>query len=326
MAQCSEAKGQQTLWESQQPELLEALKEMAMIQSAESSNRIEGVEVEPGRLKPLLMGKLTPRNRPEEEVVGYRRALQLILKNKTFEVRPAFIKKLHLLAQEGGGDAGNWKEKDNAIYEFDQRGNRTLRFQAVTAEKTSEFIGKLCDRYLQELEQDKVPGLLLVGLFVFDFLCIHPFRDGNGRVSRLLTLALLNQLGFTVGKWISLERIVEERKDDYYEALGRSSVGWHDKKHDIIPWLNFFFSITRQAYKEFADRMKNASKDLRGKGELIRQVIQSQDDPFTLKELRSQLPGTSEQMIRKVLTDLKAAKELKLVGRGPGARWRNAKR
>src|ERR1035437_9497061 len=131
MSQCAEAKGQQVVWEMQQPELLEALKEMAMIQSAESSNRIEGVEVEPKRLKPLLMGKLTPKDRPEEEVMGYRRALQLILTKKGLEVNPALIKKLHALAQEGAGDAGKWKTKDNAIYEFDKKGERTLRFRAV---------------------------------------------------------------------------------------------------------------------------------------------------------------------------------------------------
>jgi Fic family protein len=159
-------------------------------------------------------------------------------------------------------------------------------------------------------------------MFVLDFLCVHPFRDGNGRVSRLLTLALLNDQGFTVGKWISLERLVEERKEDYYEALKKSSQRWHEGKHDIEPWLNFFLSILRQAYRDFAERMENASSEVKGKGDLIQQVILSQVGRFSLKELRLQIPGVSEQMIKKVLIDLKKEKRISLDGRGRGAKWK----
>lgn len=321
MSQCSEAKGKQIAWELRQPELLAALREMAMIQSVESSNRIEGVEVEAKRLRPLLVGKLTPRDRPEEELMGYRRALHHLLAKKNLEVNSAFVKKLHGFTLEGVSDAGKWKRKDNEIIEIDQRGERKIRYKAVSAKDTPKFMDSLCERYNEELQQELNPGLLLVALYVLDFLCVHPFRDGNGRVSRLLTLALLNQQGFTVGKWISLERLVEERKEDYYEALKKSSLGWHEGKHDVLPWLNFFLSILRQAYKEFAERMENASKEIMGKGELIQQVIFAQDGHFSLKELCVQLPGVSEQMIKKILNDLKKEKKISLQGKGRGAKW-----
>jgi Fic family protein len=268
------------------------------------------------------MGKLSPRDRPEEELIGYRRALNYLLGKKDLEVSAVFIKKLHEYAQYGASDAGKWKRKDNEIIEIDQRGERKIRFQAVTAKNTPQFIDDLCERYTEEIERETSPGLLLVALFVLDFLCIHPFRDGNGRASRLLTLALLNQHGFTVGKWISLERLIEENKEDYYESLKKSSVGWHEGTHDILPWLNFFLFILRQAYKEFADRMDHVSKEVRGKGNLIQQVISAQDGAFSLKELRLQLPGVSEQMIKKILNDMKKAKKVSLVGKGRGAKWR----
>jgi Fic family protein len=321
MSQCSEAKGKQVVWELQRPELLAALREMAMIQSVESSNRIEGVEVEARRLKPLLMGKLTPKDRPEEEVIGYRRALKYLLSKKNLEANSLFVRKLHAFAQEGASDAGKWKRKDNEIIEIDQRGNRKIRYKAVSAKDTAKFMDLLSGHYNEELQQEKNPELLLVALYVLDFLCVHPFRDGNGRVSRLITLALLNQQGFTVGKWISLERLVEERKEDYYEALKKSSAGWQEGKHDVLPWLNFFMSILRQAYKEFAARMEHASKEIRGKGELIQQIIFSQESSFSLRELRLQLPGVSEQMIKKILNDAKKDKKILLQGKGRGARW-----
>lgn len=323
LGECMEAKGRQQLWEQRKPESLKALKDQSMIQSAESSNRIEGIEVTTDRLKPLVLGKTKPRSRPEEEIIGYRHALEVIhSRHKNLEINPKVIASLHQLSQEGAGDAGRWKTKDNEIIEFDKFGQRSVRFVPLRAKNTVSAMEDLCESYQNEVTSSRLPILVVSSLFILDFLCIHPFRDGNGRVSRLLSLLSLYQSGFHVGKYISLERIVEENKESYYEALKTSSQGWHSQKHDSLPWINFYLSVLRQAYKEMADNMERSSSLASGKGEIVETTVLRQIGSFSLREIQQQCPDISTQMIKKVFNDMKKKKQLILVGRGRGALWR----
>jgi Fic family protein len=323
LGECMEAKGKQQLWEQKKPEVLSALKDLALIQSAESSNRIEGVEIDQQRLKPIILGNAIPKSRSEEEVRGYRRALELIhSKYKKLEISSLNIKKLHDLSQEGAGDSGVWKTKNNEIIEFDSVGNRSIRFIPVEANQITKYMDQLCLAYTNEIKNAHQPALILSALFILDFLCIHPFRDGNGRVSRLLSLLLMYQQDIHVGKYISLERIIEENKIDYYEALKVSSKGWHENKHDPLLWISFFLSTLRLAYKELALKVELSENGEHGKGTIIEKTIQSQIGTFTLRDIQLQCPNVSLQMIKKVLTDMKNNKKLILHGAGRGAKWK----
>jgi Fic family protein len=318
---CMEARGKQDLWTHQKPVVLAALREQALVQSAESSNRIEGVTVATERLRPILLGKSRPRDRSEEELVGYRHALDWIYTQKhAMRIEPKIILRLHEMAQSGfSGDAGKWKQRDNEIIEILSSGERKIRFIPTPAKEVPKAIEQLCLSYTDLCQQDQVPVLLSVATFVFDFLCIHPFRDGNGRSSRLLTALLLQNHGFAVGRYVSLERLIEETKQDYYEVLGRCSAGWHEGKNELVPWWNYQIGILRRAYGEFERRMEHVGSA--GKSDLVRQSILRQVTPFSLAEIQLQCPSTSPQLIKKVLAQMKAAGEVRLVGRGRGARW-----
>lgn len=323
LGECMEAKGKQQLWEQKKPEILKALKDLAMIQSAESSNRIEGIEVDRQRLKPLILGKTIPQSRPEEEMMGYRHALELIhAKHENLEIIPKTIQHLHHLAQEGAGDAGLWKTKNNEIIEFDSKGQRSIRFVPIEAKQIALYMKQLCMAYRHEIKNTHQPSLVICALFILDFLCIHPFRDGNGRVSRLLNLLLLYQQDIHVGKYIGLERIIEENKDAYYEALKKSSKGWHESNHDPLPWINFFLSTLRLTYKELAKKVEITDSIRTGKGEIVKKTILTQPGIFTLRDIQMQCPNVSSQMIKKVLNDLKKDKKLILSGRGRSAQWK----
>ncbi len=315
--------GKQELYTKQAPQALKALREMALIQSAESSNRIEGVVVAAARLKPIVLGHARPKDRSEEEIQGYRNALNLIhLKHADLMIEPAFIRKLHLLIQEGAGDAGQWKKSDNEIVEIVPGQPPRVRFRPTSARKVSPAMEELCRSYSHSITQDHVQPLVAMGSFVLDFLCIHPFRDGNGRTARLLTLLALYQEGMDVGRYISLEKLMEDSKEDYYRVLQESSQRWHEGKHDLLPWLNYFFSIVRRAYLEFEKRAEQ-SKMVRGaKTRLIQESIKRFVGSFTLSELESACPGVSRDMIKKVLKQLQKEKQVNSLGRGPGARWK----
>lgn len=319
---CMEAKGKQDLWTRQKPERLAALHEMAIIQSAESSNRIEGVFVEPARLRPVALKLSRPRDRSEEELLGYRRALDWIFgRKRAVTVEPEVILRLHELAQGGTeGNAGRWKRRDNDIVELLPSGERRVRFRPVSAKLTPKAVAGLCRDFREAREAERLPPLLLLSAFVFDFLCIHPFRDGNGRVSRLLTTLLLQNEGFEVSRYVSLERLVEQSKAEYYESLERSSAGWHEGRHNPVPWWNHFLGVLRRAYQEFARQVESPGA-AGGKSELIRRAVAAQTGPFTLAELIAECPGASPQLVKKVLADMKKAGKVRSTGRGRGAKW-----
>jgi Fic family protein len=322
LGECMEAKGKQELWTRQRPEVLAALREQAVIQSAESSNRIEGVTVAGDRLRPVVLGKSKPRDRSEEELAGYRKALDWIFTRKFgVGIEPKVILHLHAMAQGGfSGDGGQWKKRDNEIIEFLPSGERTVRFKPTTAKETPRAIKTLCDNFREASDDPRVPPLLTAATFVFDFLCVHPFRDGNGRVSRLLTTLLLLRHGFEVGRYVSLERIVEESKSDYYRVLGECSKGLHEGRNAIVPWWNYFLGFLRRAYQEFAAQVASTPRRP-AKSELVRNAVGTQVGPFTLGDIRGQVPGVSVQQVKKVLAEMKKAGQVSLVGRGRGARW-----
>jgi Fic family protein len=251
----AEAKGRQELYLDKPPEILTSLREAALVQSVESSNRIEGVTVAPDRLRPLVLEDARPRDRSEEEIQGYRRALELIhAEAKNLAITPELLQRLHATIQEGSGDAGQWKQVDNEIIELREGAPPLVRFRPVKVAETPGAVEELCLLYRHALNQSLAPPLVAVAALVFDFLCIHPFRDGNGRVSRLLTLLALYQHGYEVGRYVSLERLVEESRAEYYDVLHSSSEGWHEGRHDLIPWLNLFLAILKRAYREL-DRL-----------------------------------------------------------------------
>ena len=322
LGSCMEARGQQELWIRQKPEVIDVLREQAIIQSVESSNRIEGVTIPANRLRPVVLGKAKPRDRSEEELAGYRQALNWIFSRKqSITITPELIRRLHAFAHGGlSGDAGEWKKRNNEIIEILPNGERKIRFVPTSVKDTPRAMDILCQNYRDAEVDNLFPPLLLIATFVFDFLCIHPFRDGNGRVSRLITTLLLESSDFRVGRYISMERLVEESKEEYYRILAECSHGWHEGKNEIIPWWNYFLSIIRRAYNEFKRQVE--SIDSRpAKSELIRQTVLSQVEQFTLSDLVSQLPSTSSQLIKKVLAELKKENKVRLTGRGRGAIW-----
>lgn len=322
LGSCMEARGKQDLWIKQKPEVLAVLRAQAIIQSVESSNRIEGVTVAADRLRPLVLGKARPRDRSEEELAGYRTALHWIHSRKgAVAITPEVVRRLHALAQGGfSNDAGEWKARDNEIVEILPGGGRSTRFIPTSAKDTPKTVDMLCRNYREACGDERIPPLLIAATFVFDLLCIHPFRDGNGRVSRLATTLLLQSHGFQVARYISLERLVEESKDEYYRVLRLCSQGWHEGKNEIIPWCNYFFSLIRSGYREF-QRQVESVEARPAKSDLVRQAVLAQVEQFTLADVSAQLPAASPQLIKKVLAELKSAGRVQLVGRGRGARW-----
>lgn len=322
MGACMEARGKQEAWKHRKPELLEALRDLSVIQSAESSNRIEGVTVSRDRLRPLVLGDAVPVDRPEEELVGYRRALNWIHgEYREISVTPNTIQRLHALAQGGmSGDAGRWKERDNEIIELLPNGERRIRFVPISAAAIPHAIEQLCLGYRHAVQQELLPPLLAAGALIFDLLCVHPFRDGNGRVSRLLTLLVLYQQGFEVGRYLSLERLVEESRETYFDVLAASSANWHEAAHDLVPWWNHFLSTLRRAYVELEERLEVVDTGP-GKSELVRQAVLRRTNAFTLQEILKACPSVSPQLARKVLSQMKADGLLTLTSRGRGARW-----
>jgi Fic family protein len=322
LGSCMEARGKQDLWIRRKPEVLAVLREQAMVQSTESSNRIEGVTVEANRLRPLVLGRVRPRDRSEEELAGYRNALDWIFSRKNqVSISPAVIRRFHVLARGvSAGDAGEWKRRDNEIVEILPSGDRPIRFVPVSAKKTPATVDALCAAYRSVVNEERVPPLLPIATFIFDFLCIHPFRDGNGRVSRLLTSLLLQSHGFEVARYISLERLIEETREEYYRVLKLCSQGWHEGTNEIVPWWNYFLGILRNAYKEF-ERQVDSVDARPAKSDLVRQTVLLQVEAFTLADMVAQLPVASSQLIKKVLSEMKKASQIRLVGRGRGARW-----
>jgi Fic family protein len=323
LADLAEAKGRQELFTRQTPQKLKVLREHALIESAVSSNRIEGVEVDKSRIGTLMFGKPALRDRDEEEVRGYRDALKLIHESGAkLPITETTIKKLHKLCRGDIWDAGQYKEKDVDIIQTYADGRSRVRFKSVPARQTAQALAEMVELWQRGLREKWVHPLVLVAALNFDFLCIHPFRDGNGRVSRLLFLLGCYHCGLEVGRYVSLERIVEDNKERYYEVLEQSSQRWHQGKHDAWPTLNFLLFMLTQACKEFEQRVGQIKSPRGAKTELVEHAIESTVGEFGITDLERACPGVSRDMIRLLLRDLKATGKIECLGRGPGAKWR----
>src|SRR3989344_1079556 len=292
LADLGEAKGKQDLFTKQSPQKLKTLREHALIESAVSSNRIEGVEVNQTRIGTVIFGKALLRNRNEEEVRGYRKALDWIHeKGAKLPVSEKTILKLHELARGEIWDAGKYKEKDGDIIEKYTDGRERVRFKTVTAAETPSYMKQLISKCENCLKQREVHPLIVLAAFNLDFLCIHPFRDGNGRASRFLLLLQCYHLGYEVGRFISLERLIEENKERYYETLEQSSKKWHEGKHDPWPYVNYLLYILKSAYQEFESRVGQMKSPRGAKTELIEAAIASFEKEFAISDLEKACPG-----------------------------------
>ncbi|MCK4667228.1 Fic family protein, partial [Candidatus Dependentiae bacterium] len=252
-----EYKGKEDLFRKQSPDILEKLLESAVVQSTESSCRIEKIVAPHHRIEKIVKSNSKPKNRSEQEIAGYKDVLNIIHQShKDIPINENIILQFHsMLYRYSTKKSGSWKTGENLLIDIYPNGSKKLRLKTVSAFETPRFIAEITTLMNKILNEDKYPDILLIALFILDFLCIHPFSDGNGRISRLLTLLLLYKAGFKIGKYISLERIVEESKDQYYDTLLLSSQKWDKGKHDVFPWLNYFLGILISAYKEFEERV-----------------------------------------------------------------------
>lgn len=322
LSDLGEFRGKQELYTRQSPQRLKALREHALIESAVSSNRIEGISVEPSRVRDVLVSpRPLFRDRDEEEVRGYRDALTWIHQDSPrIPVSNETIQRLHAMTRGQIWDAGLYKEKDGDIIERYPDGRERVRFRTVPAAETQAAMARLVSDWQTCLEERWFPPLIALAAFNLDFLCIHPFRDGNGRVSRLLWLLQSYQLGFEVGRYISLERLVEQNKDRYYETLELSSQRWHEGNHDPWPYINYVLFILKSAYREFVERVGETSEPRGSKTRMVLEAIATMPGTFSLADLERACPGVSRDMIRRVLKTQKG-QSVDCIGRGPGALW-----
>lgn len=323
LSDLGEARGKQELYSRQSPHRLKTLREHALIESAVSSNRIEGVEVKPSRVATVVFGKAPFRDRNEEELHGYREALAWIHKEgAAIPLSEETIRGLHHLARGGVGDAGQYKEKDSDIIEKYPDGRIRVRFKTVPVAKTQTYMRELLEMWDSSRHEQWAPPLVALAAFNLDFLCIHPFRDGNGRVSRLLLLLQCYHLGYEVGRYIGIERLIEENKARYYETLEESSRIWHEGRHDPWPYLNYLLYILKSAYRELDEKMSQTPSPRGEKKALILRAIDETQGPFHIAELQQKCPGVSIDMIRRVLKNLRAEGHIECLGRGQNAQWR----
>ncbi len=318
-----EYKGKETLFKQQIPQALETLRQVAVIQSTESSNRIEGITAPPDRLRALLAEKTTPRDRSEGEILGYRDVLNTIHANYThMPFTTGVVRQLHRdLYKYLESEGGRWKAVDNEISETRPDGTKVVRFRPVPAFATDEAMTALHERFEAAWQAGEIEKLILIPAYVLDFLCIHPFLDGNGRMARLLSLLLLYRAGFEVGRYISLERIVEETRDSYYDSLYASSQGWHEGEHSLLPWTEYFLGILVAAYGEFERRVGLLSTARGAKMEMVLDAIRYLPDSFRIADVERLSPNVTRDWIRQVLNNLRKEGLLYCEGRGPAAVW-----
>lgn len=319
-----EFKGKQELFAKQIPQSLETLRQAAIIQSTESSNRIEGVTAPIARIKALVAEKTMPKNRSEQEIAGYRDVLTTI--HGSYEHIPItnnVILQLHRdLFRFTEGEGGRWKMTDNEITEERPDGTTFVRFKPLSAFGTPAAMEKLNEEFNALWQGEEIEKLLLIPAYIFDFLSIHPFRDGNGRMARLLTLLLLYKAGYEVGRYISLEKLIEESKESYYDSLLKSSSEWHEGEHNLTFWTEYFLGVLIAAYREFEQRVGELTATRGAKTQMILDGLRGLPDTFRVSELRNACPNVSLDMIRKVLDGLKTENVVVCEGKGRNAVWR----
>jgi Fic family protein len=319
-----EYRGKEALFMQQTPQVLESLRQIAIIQSTESSNRIEGIEAPPDRIKKLVEHKTTPQNRSEQEIAGYREALATIHSNHAnMPFTPGVVLQLHrdlyqFVAQQGG----RWKMTDNEISETRADGTKFVRFRPIPAFRTPDAMEKLHTRFREKWERGEIDPLLLIPAYVLDFLCIHPFTDGNGRMARLLTLLLLYQAGYEVGRYISLEHLIENQREGYYDALFKSSQGWHEGAQTLLPWWEYFLGVMLLgAYREFECRTGELTSAYGAKTEMVIAALRKLPATFRYADLAQACPNVSRPTIKRVLGQLREEGKVECVRAGRDAIW-----
>ena len=315
-----EHKGRQELFLEANMDELKTLLEVALIQSTGASNRIEGIFTSDKRLEELVSQKAEPRNRSEQEIAGYREVLATIHESYEYITpRPNIILQLHrdLYSYSQGAAGGSYKNSDNVIAETDAEGHQKIRFIPVPAFQTADAMDALCTGFLEAWEADRIDKLVLIPMFILDFLCIHPFRDGNGRMSRLLTLLLFYKAGYLVGKYVSMEMLIEKTKETYYEALQASSTGWCENENNYDIFVKYYLGIMVKAYNEFEGRVEHLKYRKLSKPERIKAVIDHKVGKITKKEIMEFCPDISKVTVERTLTELVKSGYLAKVGSGP---------
>ena len=319
LSQIHEYKGEQTLFIEAKADILTQLVEIAKIQSTEASNKIEGIFTSSDRLKSIVSNKTTPRTRNEQEIAGYRDVLAIIHESHDFiPIKPSILLQLHRDLYKFGGVSmgGTYKASNNIIAEEDANGNQFIRFQPVSAWETPSAIEAICEAYDEIQSELNADPLLIIPMFILDFLCIHPFNDGNGRMSRLLTLLLLYRAGYIVGKYISIEKMIEQTKETYYEALQNSSINWHEDKNDYLPFVEYTLGIIIAAYREFSSRVKLLVTSKISKPDRIREIIKNTLGKITKTEIMEKCPDISQITVQRALNDMVEKEEILKIGGG----------
>ena len=319
LAQIHEQKGQQNLFIEAKKDALTELLEIAKIQSTEASNRIEGIITTEDGIKKIVMNKTTPKGRSEREIAGYRDVLNTIHENYDYiPVRPGMILQLHrdLYKFSNAAIGGNYKNSDNIIAEELTDGTTRVRFQPVSAWETPEAIDNLCNAFQSVIDDPELDPLLLIPMFILDFLCIHPFSDGNGRMSRLMTLLLLYRSGYIVGKYISIEKLIADTKETYYEALQESSENWHEGNNDYLPFVRYMLGVILAAYREFSSRVEVLITKGLSKPGRVREIIRTTTGKITKSQIMSMCPDISQKTVERALKELLDNQEIIKIGGG----------
>ena len=310
--------GKQELYLKQRPDELGKLIEIAKIQSTESSNAIEGIVTTNTRIKQLVEESTTPKNRDEEEIAGYRDVLNII--HESFDAIPItknYILQLHkiLYSHMNNPIAGQTKTVQNYISATYPDGHTEMFFTPMAPFEIPEALEKICEEYNRVIGNLEVEPLIAIPVFIHDFLCIHPFNDGNGRMSRLLTTLLLYRSGFYVGKYISLEAKIAKNKDLYYEALGKAQNGWHEGEEDVVPFIKYLLGTILAAYKDFEDRFEIIGEKLPAL-EMVRKATKNKIGKFSKQDIRELCPSLSISSIEGSLRTLVKEGELMRGGSG----------
>ncbi len=314
-----EYRGKQTLYLEAKADALISMLEIAKVQSTEASNRIEGIFTSDSRLAEIVQQKAEPVSRNEREIAGYRDVLATIHENyKHIEPRPSIILQLYrdLYHYTAPGTVGRFKTSDNVIEEVTADGQRSIRFRPVPAFETPEAINRLCEEFARISSQPDAEPLFLIPIFVLDFLCIHPFNDGNGRMSRLLTLLLLYRANYIVGKYISIEMIIEKTKGSYYEVLKQSSINWHEGKNDYKPFVRYYLGVILSAYKDFSERVTYIANKSMNAAQRVEEIIGNKVGKITKKEIVAMCPDLNDGTIERALTELVKQKTILKIGGG----------
>ena len=318
LSQIHEYKGEQNLFIEAKADALMQLVELAKIQSTEASNKIEGIFTSAERLKKIVRDKTMPKTRSEKEIAGYRDVLSTIHESHDYiPPRPSSFLQLHrdLYKYSGMAIGGSYKNADNVIQETDGEGNKFVRFRPVPAWETPEAMERLCEAFSDALKNAEYDPLILISMFILDFLCIHPFNDGNGRMSRLLTLLLLYRAGYIVGKYISVEKMIEQSKESYYEALWESSQNWHEENNDYTPFVRYMLGVIVAAYRDFSSRVQLLTTNGLSKPERVREIIKGTLGKVTKAEIMQKCPDIAQITVQRALNELvKSGQVIKLSG------------